>query len=790
MSIEFDILTYSGGPVVQRSLSVNQVVERIRLGRGHSLSPGPAKVYSQIAAVYAAVRAKADALASMPLMVSTGDDEIVETGPLVRLSACPNPKMTGRACFRATSAFLDLFGRCHWVKNTDAAGRALEVFVINPLQMQAVVNRTTGELTGWRFRAAGTMRGREQILPVEDVHTIIDPDFEDPDHPWEGLGARRAAARAISQYWKADLANEASLDNGVEPGGVFTMPGTPTDPQIADMREMMDDRHTGVLNRRRFMLLYGGADFKATQSMFKDMEFAGLKGMSREDICAAFSVPPSVVGFFKDSNYAHAEAAQKQFWINTNLPRAAWIAEEWTIGILAGFNGDRSLGIADARRDSLRTRQQKAYGFTRARDTARRTAQRFFAWFDSSVIPAVQAALLDQAEMAKAWLDKGVPLNQVIKAFDLPFAEQPWGDTWYKPIGLADVREDTLPGAEDPDGTPGDQEQAEDRDVAVRAHGPLAIDQKTEQTLNRLWEQWRASWSGLERSARSRIKRHFSSLRAETLARLAEAVPEPGARSVTPDRVHDLIGLILFDIVSANETLIARVGPLLRESARLGGSQSMQEAADAQGKEEPNLFRIDDPEVQSRLRRRQIRLANTNRTTQRRLAKSLAEGLANNETQTQLADRVRQQFKIASNRAATIARTEVGAAVEEARHEGRRQSGTPLKSWLWSRRETGRPWHRDTERLTLDNPVPNAENFVIAQTGNTAAHPRGSGSPEDDINCGCTAIARFPGDTVRSVLDRYRSRGFLTYEQLCKRDPLINTQGTEAKPCDIQNPTR
>ena len=60
------------------------------------------------------MKAKADALGMLPLMVSTVDDQVLESGPLVDLAERPNPMMTGRQFRRHTSAYLDLFGRVHW----------------------------------------------------------------------------------------------------------------------------------------------------------------------------------------------------------------------------------------------------------------------------------------------------------------------------------------------------------------------------------------------------------------------------------------------------------------------------------------------------------------------------------------------------------------------------------------------------------------------------------------------------------------------------------------------------
>jgi len=217
--------------------------------------------------------------------------------------------------------------------------------------------------------------------------------------------------------------------------------------------------------------------------------------------------------------------------------------------------------------------------------------------------------------------------------------------------------------------------------------------------------------------------------------------------------------------------LIAKVGPLIRESYRLGGEQSMQEAANAKGTPNtPDPFNIKDPTTASKMRARTVNLTNLNKTVSKRVARVMAEALDNGRSYSEIVEALKKEFNLTRTRAATIARTEIGASVEEARSEGRNQAGVPMKSWLASRKETGRPQHLATESETAANPIQNDALFTIAGSGVTCQHPRASNLPAgQSVNCGCTTLARYPGDNLKAVLGRY-SRGFLTYDQLTARD--------------------
>jgi uncharacterized protein with gpF-like domain len=270
-------------------------------------------------------------------------------------------------------------------------------------------------------------------------------------------------------------------------------------------------------------------------------------------------------------------------------------------------------------------------------------------------------------------------------------------------------------------------------------------------------------------------------LRADVLRRLA-ALPVQASAPGAVRRDADTVATLLFDLVQANQSLLVKARPLIRAAVQLGGEQAIREASSepAAGTDSESgasgasggggRFNLRDPEALAAMRRREIRLSDTNRTLRNQLRESLADGLAKGENQKKLSDRVRSVFNTGGARASTIARTEVGAAVEEARQVGRVQAGVPLKSWLWSRKETGRPGHARLERDTLANPIPNDQPFTSPTTGATAMNPRSFGRPDEDINCGCTTIGRYPGDSLKSVLARLATRGFLTAAQIGRAD--------------------
>jgi HK97 family phage portal protein len=750
--------------------------------------------YSKVVAVYACVKRKAQTLAMMPLRVSTADDQVVENGPLVELLERPAAGLTLRLAVMAISAFLDLFGKVYIVKQI-AGGRIIGWRPVSPLEIAE--QRGVNGVIGYTYAPIGRV-GAAQELTIEQVHVITDPDYGTGDLE-HALSPRHAAGLAISQHYQADVANDQSLRHGAGGGLGLKTERNLTEPQRDELESTLEDRFSGPSNRHRWMLLEGGLTVEKLFSTFAEMEFTELKYYSREDICVAFGMSSQAAGYTGREAMGSGlstEKADEIAWTSTHLPRAEWIAAELMLAILPAFAGDASLSLRDAARREMARRERVQRHRYECKAKAGVHGYQYYFWFDASSISVVQRATLELAKQAAQWVSLGVPLNGVIRAFDLPFDEPEWGDTWFKPMGLVDVREDSMPWSDDPTGgepadpAPGDQEGQRGggtgrqagkgaKPADRRQRAGVEVRQPSDESLARIWGAWRTSWAGLERSCRSKVRAHFYELRQGVLDRLAK-LPAEGLRSIEPERRRDIIATILFDLQEANGLLVAKVRPLFRESYRLGGEQAMQEAAEARGgKSDP--FNISDPGTLAKLREREVKITETNVTLRRQIAKTLADGMQAGESMAQLTDRVKDTFNFASNRARVIARTEIGAAVEEARHEGRRQAGVPMKSWLWSRKETGRPGHMETEFQTMQAPLPNDQEFTLAQTGNRCQHPRGTGEAEDDINCACTTLGRFPGDSIKSVIDRYRSRGFLTYEQLAARD---------AKPAGSEEPPK
>ena len=286
---------------------------------------GPSEPSNEVAPVRTCVEYIAKAVGSMPFRVSTPDDQVIETGPIARLAQRPNDKQGIVEFWTDAVAFSLLFGRCHFLIEGTTI-HDLQVRVINPLLMDPVIGG--GELLGWDY----TPRSGPKIrLDLDEVHTVVQPDYHNPRESWRGVSPCRAAEMAIRQYYKSDVANESSLDNDVQPAGAVSTEQNLTEPQERALRSQLQAEHAGSRNRRKIMLLQGGLTWQSMSASFSEMEFMKGRAFSREDICASFGL--KAILFFSQSgagmNDDQAKAASIHAHENVVRPLARRLAEEF-----------------------------------------------------------------------------------------------------------------------------------------------------------------------------------------------------------------------------------------------------------------------------------------------------------------------------------------------------------------------------------------------------------------------------------------------------------------------------
>jgi len=704
----------------------------------------PNKPYKQVELVFRCVEKLISSITSLPLVLSTVNEEIIESGPAYDLLF--NSSLTFEDFITQTVGHYALTRDVFWVFTETAGMQPTQIQVVSGTQMHPITSDGTpnGDLVGWEYRA-GNYRKRFALFEVHQIKNF------NPYDKFHGIGPISAASLSISQAYQASLFNESALANGAEPGAILMLEGKPDERTIRLIRSQFEARHQGAKNAKRTAALAGIKDIKTVAMSMVDMQMAELRNLSDIRICSAFGVPPAVVGLVTEAQYAHGPA-QQDFAVNTMRPLASLIAGHITKAIISRIPASKSQ--LSAMNTSLKTKP----AYKAAKLKAIQRQQKIFAWFDVDSHPTIQAMNREVAKQVLDFTKAGVKLNNLIIAHDLPYEVVPWGDDWWIGMGQVPARYALEAGVEGITG-PSLPEGSEERKNKLAKQ---KIEKADEAQKLRIWRNWVVSWAGIEREYQEALRKFFLRQQRELINKLQKALPDN--KVINKAETDEIIARVVFDLKKEGEKITVINRTFFGKAVELGIRQIASElgiTGNALNQFVETTKR--NAAIRKALTIQSQKIASVNKTTQRLIANQIREGLENGEGLNDLTRRIKKVLGSNRSRALSIARTQTAGAVGSGRHVGMKQAGAELKIWLTSGDSHVRPTHVDAGKRYADG-IPVDEPFVVG--GDFLMHPGDpAASPANVINCRCVELAAKAKGKAFS-LSEYAAMKFFSYADL------------------------
>ncbi len=301
------------------------------------------------AILYRSVRMIAEAAASVPLLLYSGDEEIADH-PLLSLLARPNATATGPDLLEALYGYLLISGNAY-LEALPLGPDIRELHTLRPDRMKVVPGAG-----GWPEAYDYTVDGKTRRLPAEavpGVARVLHLKLFHPLNDHYGLSPIEAAATAIDIHNTASRWNKALLDNSARPSGalVYTArDGNLTADQVDRLKSELEQGFQGAAKAGRPLLLEGGLDWKSMSLSPKDMDFIEAKHVAAREIALAVGVPPMLLGIPGDNTYSNYQEATRSFWRATVLPLvtrtakslSCWLAPAYANLPLPVLHGERA----------------------------------------------------------------------------------------------------------------------------------------------------------------------------------------------------------------------------------------------------------------------------------------------------------------------------------------------------------------------------------------------------------------------------------------------------------------
>jgi len=250
----------------------------------------------------------------------TGSDQRTEVLQHQALSVLNQPSPFGKnragavmsafsrfSFFELSQMYLELAGESPWVVQRDPrATFPMGLWPVRPDRLEAVPDPDTF-LKGWIY--TGPDGEKIPLYPDE----LIMEKYPNPWDVYRGLGPVQAImvdlqAAQYSAQWNLNF-----FLNSAEPGGIIEVDHSLGDTEWDDLTERWREAHQGVSRAHRVAVLEGGQTWKQNAMSLRDMDFANLRGVSRDIIREAFGMHKAILGVADDVNRANAQTAEEVF---------------------------------------------------------------------------------------------------------------------------------------------------------------------------------------------------------------------------------------------------------------------------------------------------------------------------------------------------------------------------------------------------------------------------------------------------------------------------------------------
>lgn len=666
-----------------RGLSTRQTIDQVflknlDLGMEGNVERNPYK-FSDL--VYICISTTARAIAQVPIIITKPKNKrererVDRDHPWQKLFKKPNTYMDAYSFTESIVSFLMLDGDSFIVPFPPKGNPPDALWVVRKKYMRPVREKG-GHLGGWAYNPTGNFPSDPlQYIPQGafplDVEDVVHMWFFNPDDPIMGMAPLDAGKMNIVVDYKAAKYNQLFFERGATPGGVLYTDYKLNDRQYNRIKEQFLQEVGGYKKSHSLAVLEQGLKYAPMGLTQKDMEFVRYREFNMERTFQIFGMKKSVVSVTSDVNYSTAAEERKEWWQNTNTPIVNLIASAINFSLLEKQNLEAS--------------------------------------YDLTTVPILQESMKDKLESARILSNMGFTANEINERLGLGFGEKWWREKWYMPVNVMPVDEFEPPKPPDDSDNPPELPEEE---VLLIGNG-----KGTEDPVHSLtWHRLIALATPFENNFTSKTSRIFLDMRKKTLDLLFK-----GIRSV-----DDVDKETYSDELARMERYLS---PIFIQTILDGAADFSSEVGIGIS------FDLNDPVAVEFIARKKITIRGIVNTVKEQIRHQIRLSMESGESTAQTAERIRNVFNVAKGRAKTIARTEVGGALNFARNESINRSGFREKKWFTALDERVRIDHKDMHGLIVQVGQP-----WVLPDGSSLRYPGDPlGTARQIINCRCIEV--------------------------------------------------
>lgn len=291
-----------------------------RVGGNHAM---------RLTTVFGCVRVLSESVGMLPcrLMEQGERTRLPATGHgLYRLlNIAPNDFMTSQEFWELLVTCLCLRGNFYAYKVNGLGGRVAELLPIDPGSVEPKLDERWNPVYRVTFPDGTTdVLGQDKIWHVRlmTLDGLV------------GLNPIAYAREAIALGLDTEEHGAQLFRNGAVTTGVLQTEQTLSDAAYKRLKKDFEERHGGLANNHKPMILEGGLQWKPISLNAEDSQFLETRKFQRDEICSIFRVPPHLVANMERATFSNIEHQGLNFVNYSLVPYLTRIEHRVQVGLL------------------------------------------------------------------------------------------------------------------------------------------------------------------------------------------------------------------------------------------------------------------------------------------------------------------------------------------------------------------------------------------------------------------------------------------------------------------------
>ncbi len=269
----------------------------------------------QSTAVFSCVRVLAETVASLPLPVyrrlsGGGKERATDHYLYPLLHDQPNTEMTSLEFRETLMGHLALWGNAYAQIERNAG---LQVRALWPLRPDRMTVRRENGVLAYRYQPEN---GQDRVFRPGQIMHIRGLSGDGII----GYSPIRMAREAIGLARATEEFGARFFGSGSNPGGVLQHPNKLTDKALENLRRSFEERHGGLANAHRPLILEEGMTWQQIGIPPEDAQFLETRKFQTNEIARIFRVPPHMIGDLERATFSNIEHQSIEFVVHTIVP--------------------------------------------------------------------------------------------------------------------------------------------------------------------------------------------------------------------------------------------------------------------------------------------------------------------------------------------------------------------------------------------------------------------------------------------------------------------------------------